>query len=53
MGNMSYCRFRNTLEDLKECYDYIDWDDLSEDEEKARNELIALCKKIGCEKDDN
>lgn len=43
MGNMSYCRFRNTLEDLRDCYNNMDDTDLSEDERKARNKLIQLC----------
>jgi hypothetical protein len=46
MGNMSYCRFENTLADLRDCADNMDADDLSETEEKARKRLIALCKRI-------
>jgi hypothetical protein len=48
MGNMSYCRFTNTLEDLRDCYDHMNDndDDLSEDEKKARQRLIKLCKDI-------
>jgi len=46
MSNMSYCRFENTLQDLRDCYDNIDDDDLSETEEQAREELIELCKDI-------
>jgi hypothetical protein len=44
MGNMHYCRFQNTLSDLRDCYD--DWDTESEEEEKARERLLKLCKKI-------
>lgn len=45
MANMTYCRFRNTLKDLQDCYDAIsNDDDLSEEEEKARNKIIELCK---------
>lgn len=47
MGNMAYCRFQNTLGDLRDCYD--NWDEkdsLSLEEEKARNKLIKLCEKI-------
>lgn len=48
--NMSYCRFRNTLEDLRDCYDSIDdTEDLSLEEEKARKRLIELCKQIAAE----
>ncbi len=36
MGNMSYCRFENTLGDLQDCYDNIDDPDLSESEKRAR-----------------
>jgi hypothetical protein len=48
MANMSYCRFRNTLEDLRDCYDNID-DVESPEEEKARQRLIELCKRIAAE----
>ena len=47
MGNMSYCRFRNTLEDLRDCFD--NWDDLEEnqkEEERARQRILKLCKQI-------
>lgn len=50
MGNMNYCRFRNTLEDLKDCYD--NWDDGDEeeipnkDELKAKEGLLKLCINI-------
>lgn len=46
MPNMSYCRFQNTLDDLRECYRHV-WDDeISADEERARAELIKLCRMI-------
>lgn len=45
MGNMSYCRFQNTLSDLRDCYNNMD-EDLSDEEEKAKNRLIKLCKQI-------
>ena len=45
MGNMGYCRFRNTLGDLKACKEHMD-DALSGDEFKARQRLIELCKQI-------
>ena len=46
MSNMSYCRFRNTLADLSDCYD--SWDEPIEDDEEvaARHRLVKLCKKI-------
>jgi hypothetical protein len=40
---MSYCRFENTLRDLRDCYEYFDDEGLLEDEQKAREELISLC----------
>lgn len=48
MSNMSYCRFQNTLKDLKEAYDYLDVadKDLSTEELRARRELISVCKDI-------
>ncbi len=46
MGNMSYCRFQNTAEDLQDCYDNLDVDDISESEKKARTRLIKLCISI-------
>lgn len=51
MGNMAYCRFQNTLQDLEECYD--SWDDdsknLSPEETKARARLIKVCGNIWAE----
>lgn len=47
--NMSYCRFENTLEDLRDCARSMndgESDDLSEIEERSRNELIRLCIEI-------
>ena len=42
---MSYCRFRNTLSDLRDCYYNMD-EKLSEEEKEARFSLIKLCEKI-------
>lgn len=41
MGNMSYCRFRNTLIDLQDCVDAIETGELI-DEGIDRSELQAL-----------
>lgn len=41
MGNMSYCRFRNTLYDLQDCVDAIETGKLT-DGGIDREELIAL-----------
>lgn len=46
MSNMSYCRFQNTLEDLRDCYDNLDDSDLSEEETKARKRLIKVCRSL-------
>lgn len=49
---MSYCRFQNTLRDLRDCYenmDYMDNEDgeeLSDEEKKAKEKLIDLCHDI-------
>ncbi len=45
MSNMSYCRFQNTANDLSDCLDHFD-EDLSDDEERAREWLIEMCKRI-------
>jgi hypothetical protein len=46
MATMSYCLFQNTLADLQDCNERL-WDeDLSEEEEAARNLLIELCQEI-------
>lgn len=52
MANMSYCRFHNTFEDLRDCYDHIDDDDLSDEENKARKRLVEICKKIAADFED-
>ena len=49
MSNMSYCRFENTLDDLRDCYDAMDADGLSESEIIARQKLIELCALIAQE----
>jgi hypothetical protein len=46
MSNMSYCRFRNTLTDLEDCWENIADNDVSADEDEARDKLIKLCKRI-------
>jgi hypothetical protein len=51
MSNMAYCRFRNTLNDLYDCFDQMD-EDLSEEESEARKKLINLCKRIADDADD-
>jgi len=46
MANMSYCRFENTLRDLRDCYYNLNEGDLSFDEAAARKELIELCRNV-------
>lgn len=45
MANMSYCRFRNTLNDLRDCSGHIG-DFLEKDEHEARKKIVELCKAI-------
>lgn len=45
MANMSYCRFENTLNDLKDCAESLD-DNLSGTEERARERLVKVCRDI-------
>lgn len=49
--NMSYCRFRNTLGDLDDCYEALMEkgvagvkEDADEDEQRAVTRLIKMCK---------
>lgn len=46
MSNMSYCRFQNTLNDLRDCYQYMTDANLSQDETRARQKLVDLCAEI-------
>ena len=46
MANMSYCRFQNTNQDLMDCLENMDDDDLSHDERVARWSLIKKCVQI-------
>ena len=42
--NMAYCRYQNTVEDMLDAIDNLgDMDDLSEEEQKARQKFIKLC----------
>lgn len=46
MANMEYCRFQNTLIDLRDCYENF-WDcDLSKEEHEARRRMLELCQRI-------
>ena len=46
MVNMSYCRFENTLGDLRDCYENMEEELTSESEVKAKQWLINLCRRI-------
>jgi hypothetical protein len=46
MGNMSYCRFENTLEDLRDCYEAMG-DELDDKREaRCRLKLYDICHDI-------
>ncbi len=56
MPNMTYCMFQNTAADLRDCEEsdgMYDPDDLSDEEQKARKRLIALCVTIANELGDD
>ena len=51
MSNMSYCRFENTLRDLRDCAGALDdiegnLSELSKEEARAADELVKLCAEI-------
>ena len=51
MSNMSYCRFQNTLQDLRDCNNAMNADtfdemDLSQDEYSAMIRLVNLCQRV-------
>ena len=51
MGNMSYCRFENTVKDLRDCANELQepesmQSELSDTEQQAKEELIELCCEI-------
>ena len=46
MANMSYCRFENTLPDLKDCQESMDEELNSQEEIRARRSLIRVCVSI-------
>ena len=43
---MSYCRFENTLRDLRDCYNNMGNGDLSKSEFFARKQMIEMCINI-------
>jgi hypothetical protein len=46
MANMSYCRFGNTLRDLRDCYDALGEGGVGDDETRARDSLLLVCSEI-------
>lgn len=49
MANMSYCRFRNTLNDLEDCFENMENTlevGIDNEEINAREKLIELCQEI-------
>lgn len=51
MSNMSYCRFRNTYNDMLDCIDHIDevedeYEPISREEHEARLSLIQACADV-------
>lgn len=51
MPNMSYVLFQNTLRDLRDCYDAL-FDECSPEEEKAKLQLVEVCRMIWVEMKD-
>lgn len=52
MSNMSYCRYRNTVEDLQDCSDAmfketgVELGGMDQEEFDARNQIIRVCQEI-------
>jgi hypothetical protein len=46
MVYMSYCRFEGTYNELIECLENFEDNDISEQEQKYKLKLIRLCQKI-------
>ena len=51
MANMSYCRFQNTLQDLRACRDALsvmnDYkSELGKEESSAADRLLLLCREL-------
>ena len=49
MGNMPYCRFENTVNDLNDCYIALGekrFDELSDTEKEYALRLVRMCKNI-------
>lgn len=44
--NMRYCRFENTANDLRQCVDTWDDDDLSKDEQRGRARILEMARQL-------
>jgi|GEM_PF-1332661 len=50
MANMSYCKFQNTLQDMRDCYEALQSGEiLSRDEHSAMEMLVDICDRISGE----
>ena len=54
MSNMSYCKFENTVSDMRDCIDTLDEimgnvDDLSESEARHAKRFITLCLRVAAD----
>lgn len=46
MPSMSYCRFQNLIIELRDVAPHFGDEDLSVEEEKAREEVLKICAEI-------
>lgn len=46
MPNMSYCRFENTMSDLRDCLRYIAEDAENRRDEDSRQEMLEMFREI-------
>ena len=46
MGNMSYCRFENTMDDLRDCINNIYRKAENERDEQCRQQMIELFREV-------
>jgi len=46
MGNMSYCRFENTMSDLQDCLSNINRKAENDYDESSRQDMIELFKEV-------
>ena len=49
MPNMSYCRFENTMDDIRDCLNNIHYEAENRFDEAARQSMIELFKEIADE----